>query len=457
MRMLSFNRFVVLCFCVMLSSICTAFALAPHEVFVLANRNEATSVRIARAYMQKRQIPRQNLLLLEIQPNDDGHYVGITRNDFTRQIWQPAQDALARRNLDHILAWVFSTHIPYRVDFDPALSVQGLVYVRDQIPPSDAIAKAEYISPLFAGPSRPDGPAYPARSFQLLAASLHKNMPIPAMALGYIGPRGNTESEVMEMLERSRAADASAPSGTIYFVTGDDVRARVREWQFAPVHEHLATMGVHTLVTNSPPHASEAILGVMMGARDVDPEAMGTYLPGAFAEHLTSYGAVFDQSSQTKVTDWIGAGASATVGTVTEPYAIWAKFPHARFYEHYHAGTSLLESLYLSIRTPLQSFMIGDPLMTPWALGNDIRLAGIRNQEVVREKRVVSPRIDGSDAHAYSRFIYLLNGVVVSVGRTFVLDPAELDSGLHELRVVAYREGNVTYPITDWVRFQITP
>ncbi len=450
--------------CLLLSAslalLCTGqvYGLAAHEVLVLANRNENISVRIARAYMQKRMIPRQNLVLLDISADETGQYTSMERDQFTARIWEPAQSVIRQRNVDHVLAWVFSTHIPYRVDHTPAISVQGLVFLKNRLPAHDAIAKAEYASPLFVGPVRPDGNVLPPQSLRSIAAILRENMPIPAIALGYMGERGNTESEIMEMLERSHSADASAPSGSIYFVTGEDIRARVREWQFKDMRDRLYEMGVDAVVTNSVPRASDSILGVMMGARSVDPEAMGTFLPGAFAEHLTSYGAMFDESSQTKVTRWIAAGASSTAGTVTEPYAIWAKFPHARFYLHYRSGYSLLESFYLSTRSPLQSFLIGDPLMAPWAPVASVRLLGIRDQELIRGKREVTIQIDAPSETAYDDVVYLINGVVVAgQGESLILDATELGPGLHELRVAAYRAGIVSNPITDTIRFQIAP
>jgi uncharacterized protein (TIGR03790 family) len=53
------------------------------------------------------------------------------------------------------------------------------------------------------------------------------------------------------------------------------------------------------------------------------------YVPGALADHLTSFGGDLLASSQMSILDWIGAGATASYGMVTEPTANRFKFPQA--------------------------------------------------------------------------------------------------------------------------------
>ncbi len=436
----------------------SAAGLAPHELLVLANRHEPASVRIAQTYIRERSVPRQNLILVSVPPDDAGDYVSISRENYTRQIWEPVQTAIRLRGLEHVLGWVFSTHLPYRVDGDPPVSVQGLTFVRNQLPSREAIAKAEYESPLFAGPSAPNSGMRLSHSLFPASQVLGAEMPIPSMALGYIGPRGNREEEVLAMLARSRSADASAPSGTVYFVEHEDeIRSRVRAWQFAPVVAMLQRMGVEAVITNKVPVGAPAVLGVMLGAREVDPSSMGVFLPGAVGEHLTSFGATFDLETQTKISRWIAAGVSGTAGTVTEPYAVWAKFPHARFYVHYRSGATLLESFYLSLRTPLQTFLLGDPLTAPWAPAAHLRIGGLEEGEVVAAARSIDIHIQAPRGTHYARFLYLINGRVVGEGTSFVLDPMELPPGLHVLRAVAYRAGHIQSPVFGEVRFQIAP
>ena len=55
-------------------------------------------------------------------------------------------------------------------------------------------------------------------------------------------------------------------------------------------------------------------MGVWRGAK-ISPKDIGSYAPGAVAEHLTSWSAEF-QRPQTKCTEWLEAGVTATSGSV---------------------------------------------------------------------------------------------------------------------------------------------
>ena len=54
-------------------------------------------------------------------------------------------------------------------------------------------------------------------------------------------------------------------------------------------------------------------------------------------------------------------------GPVFEPYNLPFKFPHAMMYGFYASGVSAIEAFYLSIRSPYQVLILGDPLAQPFA------------------------------------------------------------------------------------------
>ncbi len=433
------------------------WGLGAHELVVVANRREPDSVAIAESYRKLRQIPSVNLVLVDVPASSGDAYHTIDRDAFTRLIWEPVQEAIRERGLTHVLAWVYSTHIPYRVESQPPVSVQGLTFMRNQMADAADIRAGRYASKLFVGPDSPTANGYGPQSLYPTWQLLREEMPIPSMALGYIGPRGNTKEEVLAMLARSVSADSTAPDGTVYFVQQDDVRSRAREWQFATAVPGLQRLGVRAVITNEIPQQADAILGIMLGRAEVDTTKVGTFLPGAMAEHFTSFAAAFDQGAQTKISRWIAAGASASAGTVCEPYAIWPKFTHARFFNHYRMGCTLIESFYLALRSPVQHMLIGDPLTAPWAPFAQMRIAGVQEGEIIREPRQIDLHIRAPRGTHYSRFVYLVNGRIVAEGTQFTLDPAGLPVGEHTLRAVAYRVGFVRNQVFDTVRFRIEP
>ncbi len=94
-----------------------------------------------------------------------------------------------------------------------------------------------------------------------------------------------------------------------------------------------------------------------------------TYLPGAVADHLTSYGGLLPLANgQMPATDWLAAGLTGSYGTVEEPCNWQEKFPRASVLaRHYRAGQTLIEAYWKSVRWPGQGLFVGDPLARPWA------------------------------------------------------------------------------------------
>jgi uncharacterized protein (TIGR03790 family) len=158
------------------------------------------------------------------------------------------------------------------------------------------------------------------------------------MVLGYVGTRGNTVPEVIRLIDRSIQADASRPTGTFYLMrTSDRIRSGTRDLSFPAEVGFLRAAGATgEIVEGDLPLGRHDALGVMTGVARTD--ILGadmTLLPGAIADHLTSYAATFDEGSQTKASEWIAKGASGTAGTVEEPCAIPGKFPHATVFTQY--------------------------------------------------------------------------------------------------------------------------
>jgi hypothetical protein len=95
--------------------------------------------------------------------------------------------------------------------------------------------------------------------------------------------------------------------------------------------------------------------------------ASNSFLDGAIADHLTSYGGVLIGSGQTSALEWLSAGATGSYGTSTEPCSFRAKFPEPGVViAHYLSGETLLEAYWKSVQMPGQGVFIGDPLARPF-------------------------------------------------------------------------------------------
>ena len=418
-----------------------AMALGPHEVLILANDRSANSIEIAKEYARLRGIPEVNIVRLGFSAELTAKFPSISPDEFSKFIWNPVMQAMKARGIDdHILAWVYSTDFPTAIVFDPVISIQGLTFLRNRLPEKDKVYRGTYLSPLFAGPDNQGSDGFSSQTFDVHREWLGEDMPLPSMMLGYTGEMGNTKEDVLKCLGRGAGSDGTAPAGTVYFVTNGDVRSSCRAWQFPRAVSELQRHGVNSVITNEFP-AGAKIIGLMTGSAWVSPEAgANTYLAGAMAEHLTSAAGVFNSGDQTKLTAWIQAGATASAGTVTEPLSIWNKFPCARFYVHYAAGCTMIESFFQSIRCPLQILLVGDPLARPWGRKGEVILDGLDSEAVAGMIKVTAD-VKCSDESSYRNFMFLLDGKVVGHDMILHLNTAELPEGAHMLRAVAYKTG----------------
>lgn len=422
----------------------SAMALGPHEILLLANGGEPDSIEVAKEYARLRQIPDANIVRLRLPAWKPGQPPVMAPQDFTRLIWTPANQAAKARGIDdHILAWVYSTHFPIRIDMQPPISLQGLTFMRNRMPKSKDVGDGTYESPIFAGPDKPGGNAYGPQSFDTMKQLLREEMPLPCMALGYIGPRGNSKAQVLGCLQTGVSSDATSPTGSIYFIKSDNIRSRCRHWQFPSAAAGLKHKGIKSTIGEAFPEGRQDVMGIMMGSAIVTPTKVGRFLPGSMAEHLTSCAAFFDNENQTKISQWIAAGVTASAGAVWEPLSLWSKFPNARFYNHYASGCTMIESFYQSIKCPLQMLIIGEPLAAPWAPPASLRIEGIRDGELVEAPRSIDIRVETVRGISFSRLAYLVDGRIRGSGTSFTLDPAGLTPGNHALRAVAYRTGFV--------------
>jgi uncharacterized protein (TIGR03790 family) len=102
-------------------------------------------------------------------------------------------------------------------------------------------------------------------------------------------------------------------------------------------NRHICGAAFQRLI-DSPPRRVKPVLGstfptgasnVMFyftGATRVSGIETLRFLPGAIADHVTSWGGIFDQDKPMTALAWIHAGATGSYGTVVEPCSIPANF-----------------------------------------------------------------------------------------------------------------------------------
>jgi uncharacterized protein (TIGR03790 family) len=448
-QLLRSSIFLILCSAVVLSPV-QAKAQMPHRVAVLVNENSQNSKKAANVFAALHGVPGGNLIYLNIPESMVTGRAECSPAEFMQHIYEPAQKIIAERGLtNQVLAWVYSVDFPIRIVTSPndrqQMSLMGLTFTRGKVPAMEMIEKGLFGSPLFAGPA-PEGPKAPPRSFDVQQAALKEKMPLPSMMLGYTGENGTDMDTVLRCIENGIRARQSGVNPRVLLVQTDDkARSGPREWQYADVKAEMAPRGGSVEILTNKPSAQSSLLGVMIGAETVKPSDFGTFAPGAFAEHLTSWSAEF-QKRQTKCTEWLKAGATVTAGMVTEPYNHWAKFPHARFFVYYASGCSAMESFYQSIASPVQVLLLGDPLSQVAGLPVEIKTIGLSKEisssldaAFVAEAKFPMP--------AQVLYSALFDGKQTkeATGLSLIEIPfKEAGDGYHEVRIIAQAVSPVT-------------
>ena len=429
------------------------------QVVLLVNKNSQDSLYVANQYVKLRQIEDRNVIYLDVPKSMYEGTATVSPAEFTKFIWEPAQAIIKARGLDdQILAWIYSVDFPIRVKTDSLdkkqMSVCGLTFLRNKVPDLEKVKGGTYLSKLFAGPnaqvkSRLNSMAFETKKnglgetvkipeeMSFLTKGLGAEMPLPNMMLGYVGENGNDVKSVIRSMNLGKVSDHKGVRSGIYFIKSDDVRSKCRDWLYESVQDMIKMKGVTPTITTNFPVGAEHVMGIMMGAEKVDPSKIKSFMPGAMAEHLTSWAGEF-QKKQTKMTEWIKAGATATCGAVVEPFANPNKFPSSTFFFHYVSGSTMMESFYESIACPLQILLLGDPLAKPYAPRIKLDFFGMKSLK--KDFTYVAHASFPKNTKVGFLYRFLIDGKEVkapSEDGAFYLRASTYSDGYHTLRVVA--------------------
>ena len=184
----------------------------------------------------------------------------------------------------------------------------------------------------------------------------------PAMLLA-----GDNVESVKRLIDRGLRSDDTWPEGRAYLVSTSDGSRNVR----AQGYERLrAVLGPAYPIEQVDADALEGKADVMFeftGIARVAAIPSNSYLDGAIADNLTSFGGYLPGTDQTNALEWLAAGATGSYGTVVEPCNFRGKFPDpAVVMAHYLSGETLVEAYWKSVLMPGQGLFIGEPLARPF-------------------------------------------------------------------------------------------
>lgn len=278
--------------------------------------------------------------------------------------------------------------------------------------------------------------------------------------LAVTGKNGSTLDQALKQIQSSCKADGSHPRGKFFFSKNKDIRSTIRHSQFTFAAKELSQMGFDVEVSNQLfPKNESRILGATLGSPTIDwGKSNSRFVGGAICDNLTSYGAWWAKSGQTKITDYLNAGAAGASGAVYEPYAIPAKFPNANLQVHYARGSTMAEAFYQSVDSPFQLLIVGDPLCCPFGNFPKFSVKGLKNRSVQTEDITLN-LTESSGSPPIGSYDFLIDGKFIksnSRSGQVSISIEGLSEGYHEMRIIAVSNSLLkttkTKKIEFWVR-----
>ncbi|MFG6414813.1 TIGR03790 family protein [Roseateles sp. DC23W] len=318
--------------------------ITAHELGLVINTADPYSVAVGEYYAVRRGIPAGQIVRVQLP----------LRSSLTREEFLALDQQIRSQMPEHVngmaLAWVQ----PYAVDCNSLTSALGMGLQPDVCSRSCAATRLSPYAHYFG-----------ARPWIVLGLR-------PAMQLA-----ARSVPAAKAMIERGIASDhrlagGSAEPAQAYLAATADRNRNVRERLFPPAGPvpGVVALVVQRVRSDTLPPMRRTLI-YQTGLSRVPTPLGGEWLPGALADHLTSFGGLLDKpvgEGQMNILDWIDAGATASYGTVSEPCNHVQKFPHPQvLIQSYAQGVSALEAYWHSVAWPAQGVFVGEPLAAPFA------------------------------------------------------------------------------------------
>jgi uncharacterized protein (TIGR03790 family) len=312
-----------------------ARSLGAADLAVIINTADPLSVAIGDYYVRRRHIPKTNI----VRVNFD-----FQRDDLPAAEFAPLKARIDATVPKQVQAYALTWARPYRVG---CMSITSAFAFGADEKYCASGCKLTWPDPYFnSSTSEP-------------YTDLHIR---PAMSIAAVD-----FDHARSLIERGIRSDRTDPHGTAYLVTNDDAARNVRANDYplvAPAARPPVDVAiVHSTALNERPD----VLFYFIGASTVATLTTNRFLPGAVADHLTSFGGMLTDSPQMSSLRWLEAGATGSYGAVVEPCNFPSKFPNiAVLLTHYLAGETLIEAYWKSVVMPGQGLFIGEPLAAPF-------------------------------------------------------------------------------------------
>ena len=310
--------------------------LLPPQLAIVINDAEPNSVEVGEYYRQAHGIPAANVAHVTI-PNRP--------RKFSAEQFAELKERINAQLKPGIQAVLMVWSAPYAVECNSITSAFTLGFDAAQcIKTCDPGKPSTYFNSTVAQP------------YTQLGLRLSMLLPVDFV------------EEAKAVIDRGSVSGFSAPNASAYYLQTSEAARNSRAGFFPPsgvVSQRKLT--IKNIKADSLDGAKDIMVYQTGIARVAKLDTLH-FLPGALADHLTSFGGDLRGNGQMSSQRWLEAGATASYGTVTEPCNYWQKFPNSTvLLRHYLSGVTALEAYWRSVAWPAKGLFIGDPLAAPYA------------------------------------------------------------------------------------------
>lgn len=311
--------------------------IRPEETAVIVNDADPSSVQISEYYLQARKIPKENLIhVYHVNPKPN-----ITRNQFD-QLKNTITKQLSEQHKIVVFAW----SQPFAVECNSITSAFTMGFDGSVCKNTCAATKP---NPYFNQPSNQPYEDYHIRLSMLLPSHIFETS--------------------KKVIDQGVLSDNGVFKSTAYFLQTSDAARSSRAAFFPKNGVAIPRTGLSVVTIKSDKlESAKDVMIYHTGLTWVPSLETLNFLPGALADHLTSFGGDLFGQGQMNVMRWLEAGATASYGTVSEPCNHWQKFPNSIvLLQWYASGATAIEAYWKSVAWPAQGLFVGEPLASPFA------------------------------------------------------------------------------------------
>ena len=346
----------------------TSYALQPEEIAIVINQNSNNSLSLARYYQKKRNIPKQNLIILETPLSE-----GISRDDYNSTIALPVKTWLAHQPAIRCLVLMYGLPLRINAPPEPETSKDN---AENQA--QDTVASVDSELSLVKIDTYPLHGWLPNPYFPGFAPSVTTYDEENTILVSRLD--GSNPAIVRRIIDDAFAAEQDRLSGIAYFDArwpAPKENQELRDYKFYDRSIHRAAQITrkflpveldekNSLFAPSSCPAAALYCGWYSLAHYID---SFTWKRGAIGYHIASAECTTLKKKDSLV--WcklmLEKGAAVTIGPVGEPYVQAFPIPDIFFLLILEGRTSLVEAYYKS--TPFLSWkmiLVGDPLYRPF-------------------------------------------------------------------------------------------